>query len=259
MNVIGKVKEKFVKLAYPIGKSFWNKPGIYRVRDGQIFLDPRDGMSAWKRRWDAWEPQINKALQTYVKEGDHVIQFGSCMGYDTLTLAKVVGEKGRVIGVEPFPRYFSLLKKTYGANKKYKQRVKFINVGYSRDISEIEFTRDDDPYSDLGELNDIEYGRKKVKTGKKNVKVDTISIKKIINVYGIEPTVIYMDIEGGELKVFDELLELLLKLTIIWEHHSSFYGEDVLEKYLKRLANAGYKNEKVGTRHYVSIHAEHVV
>lgn len=55
-------------------------------------------------------------IMSAVKEGDTVIDIGANIGYFTVLLAKLVGEKGRVYAFEPDPRNFELLKRTIKQN-----------------------------------------------------------------------------------------------------------------------------------------------
>jgi FkbM family methyltransferase len=50
------------------------------------------------------EPHLQKAIRQYVSPGDTVYDIGANLGYVSLSLARQVGAKGRVIAFEPIPQ-----------------------------------------------------------------------------------------------------------------------------------------------------------
>jgi len=50
------------------------------------------------------EPHLQKAIRQYVAPGDTVYDIGANLGYVSLSLAKRVGPRGRVIAFEPLPQ-----------------------------------------------------------------------------------------------------------------------------------------------------------
>jgi len=55
-------------------------------------------------------------FRKYLKAGDSVVDVGSNIGTLTLTAACIVGEKGRVVSIEPHPRTFAFLLKNIDLN-----------------------------------------------------------------------------------------------------------------------------------------------
>jgi FkbM family methyltransferase len=62
------------------------------------------------------EPHLQRAIKNYVTAGDTVYDIGANIGYVSLSLAKRVGPKGRVIAFEPVPRNVELLRKCIEVN-----------------------------------------------------------------------------------------------------------------------------------------------
>jgi ubiquinone/menaquinone biosynthesis C-methylase UbiE len=52
-----------------------------------------------------------KILQPYIKEGLHILDVGSAMGFFSLPIAKMVGKDGKVICVDLQPKMLDVLKK----------------------------------------------------------------------------------------------------------------------------------------------------
>jgi len=84
--------------------------------DGNIFyLDPNDSLaiSIFKDYEKAEIDLIKKVL----KKGMHVIDLGAHIGYHTVIMSKIIGEKGRVFAFEPNPDHIKLLEKNIKVNK----------------------------------------------------------------------------------------------------------------------------------------------
>ena len=84
---------------------------------GKMYLDMKDvGISRdlYKTGWH--ELGTTNLLSNVVKEGMTALDIGAHIGYFTLILSKLVGERGRVISFEPEPRNFSLLRRNIKLN-----------------------------------------------------------------------------------------------------------------------------------------------
>ncbi|MHA2247503.1 MAG: FkbM family methyltransferase [Candidatus Hodarchaeales archaeon] len=66
---------------------------------------------------DAYEPTTTALIKRIIQPGEVVVDLGSNIGYFTLLMAKLVGNKGKVYTFEPEPRNFSLLKKNMILNR----------------------------------------------------------------------------------------------------------------------------------------------
>lgn len=80
----------------------------------KIFLDPKDSLRLSTRGY--FEPYITELMQKEIKTGDVAVDIGANIGYHTLLMAKLVGNKGKVYAFEPHPGNFALLKKNVEAN-----------------------------------------------------------------------------------------------------------------------------------------------
>ncbi len=80
----------------------------------KIFLDHKDSLRLSTRGY--FEPYISELMRKEVKKGDIVVDIGANIGYHTLLMARLVGEKGKVYAFEPHPDNFELLKKNVEIN-----------------------------------------------------------------------------------------------------------------------------------------------
>jgi len=62
------------------------------------------------------EPHLQKAIRQYVSAGDTVCDIGANVGYVSLSLAKRVGSRGRVIAFEPIPQNIAAFRKNIAIN-----------------------------------------------------------------------------------------------------------------------------------------------
>lgn len=63
-----------------------------------------------------WEMWVTQAIANYVKPGMHCIDVGANVGYYTLLLSELVGEKGSVTAFEPQSGVYELLRHTIQIN-----------------------------------------------------------------------------------------------------------------------------------------------
>ena len=64
----------------------------------------------------AHEPAVTALLRREVKPGDVAVDIGAHIGYFTLLLSRLVGEKGKVFAFEPDPDNFALLRRNAELN-----------------------------------------------------------------------------------------------------------------------------------------------
>ncbi|MBI2133053.1 FkbM family methyltransferase [Candidatus Woesearchaeota archaeon] len=90
------------------------KSGFAVVDGHKMYLDEGDvlGLSVS----GIHEPLSSDVVRQNVKEGDVVLDIGAHVGYYTLMLARLVGDKGKVYAFEPEPSNFALLRKNVDVN-----------------------------------------------------------------------------------------------------------------------------------------------
>lgn len=58
------------------------------------------------RRLNIYEPITEKTFRRVLKPGMLVIEAGASEGYFSILISKLIGNSGRLICFEPFPKYF---------------------------------------------------------------------------------------------------------------------------------------------------------
>lgn len=82
-----------------------------------------------------WEQDTTRFLRSYIKPGMQICEVGSNIGYFTILMSSLVGEKGYIHAFEPNPRTLSFLKTNVDINNRYSK----IHI-YSSAISNVEGT-----------------------------------------------------------------------------------------------------------------------
>ena len=137
-----------------------------------------------------WEPDQYLEVMSEIKPGNHVLDIGAFWGLFTLGAAKRVGERGRVIAVEPGPRQFSMLKTNVRINK-FDSTVSCIGeICAEASGSLIDFYADPD-----GSMVDsaVPTDRATVALSRKTTTIDDL-----VSRFQLTPNVIKIDVEGFE-------------------------------------------------------------
>jgi len=79
-------------------------------------LDGRDMVTQTILMAGIWEPKVTKWVNSSLKPGDVFVDVGAHVGYYTLLAAKLVGESGKVVAVEPNPPTIVRLEKDIALN-----------------------------------------------------------------------------------------------------------------------------------------------
>ena len=202
----------------------------------KMFLDKIDSLYlSVNKDWGNYEKEI---LENNIQEGDVVLDIGANIGFYTLIMAKLVGEKGRVYAFEADPTNFNILKKNIQVNG-YKNVVA-INKAVLDCNKTIKF------YIDEGNTagNSLFKGDKQKYNEVDAIKLDDYFSKRE------KIDFVKIDIEGSKgraIKGMTNLLDKNKKIKIITEFYPKLLngvGKEVdfnAEDYLKFLRKKGFK------------------
>ena len=135
----------------------------------------------------------------FIKKDNHCIDGGANQGIFSLSFASVVGNKGKIIAVEPFDYCINILKNNAKENE-------FNNIIIEQKVL---FSK-----SDLEKKLDYTDGVGAASItrnfGKKNfLNVKTITIDDLVKINNIKPNFIKLDIEGAEFEALQGSLNTL--------------------------------------------------
>lgn len=244
----------FSRLVWPVIRSHMPEKLVKRIGLYRLVLDGRK-LNHVLRYLDLWEPRYRRAIFKHVSLGSRVLELGGAYGYFTLLLADRVRPTGRVLAIEPFPPYYKELVRLRCANAIVHLRILNVGVGDSARMS-FEFgAGDPNPYAGLQRVNPVQFGIESgamatAEASAIRVKVPTVTLPGLLLAEGFYPDVIVMDIEGAELFVIEQLVQMDLRPILFFEVHPSFTGEDKMNRSLEVLAEAGYALEQIDDRHF---------
>lgn len=224
-----------------------NKVYNIDIDDINIHLDFGDlpiSKAIWQRIEGVREPETTAIIRSLLRPGDKVLELGSCFGYFTLLMSASVGEKGKVLGIEGFPKYFEILSRNMIRNNA--NNVELLNafIGSKKDFVNFE----DGAVSPYGGINTYNTG-KQAQASNGNISVQCIHLEKVLNQKDYHPSHIFMDIEGFEVEAIEQLSANYLveyNPTLIFEHHEKFYDAKKGLEYIRHLLKAcNYNMRKV--------------
>lgn len=152
----------------------------------------------WNHKDELREDEL--FFERFLREGDTVIDAGANIGLLTLRAAKVVGEDGRVISIEPHPETFRWLNKNVLLNKF--SNVEFFNIAVGHKQQLVSFT--DFKIKDINKVSE--------KEGTLTLPLTTLdSMCQNIS----RCMLLKIDVEGFELPVFFGAEDLIKKTDVV--------------------------------------------
>jgi FkbM family methyltransferase len=198
------------------------------VNGNIVYFDTTDDFSrlwyhASRRSTEYHEPHLSKQFIHHIQEGHVVFDIGSLIGYFVCMASELVGKSGEVHAFEIDKKCLPLIEKSIVLNN-YKN-VKINNVAVCDRIGIERITQSDN----------IKFGEMlSVGSQKNSIEIEATSIDKYIELSGVFPDLIKIDVEGSELRVLKGMQQLLLKgkVKLLIEIHV---------KKLKQFYNVHYK------------------
>lgn len=195
---------------------------------GSLWL-PAGGGKVWRVLGGTYEPEQTALFAGTVGPDDVVLDLGAHIVYYTLLASRLVGRGGRVFAFEPRPRNVSYLRQHVRLNRR--RNVEVVQAAAFDSTGEARF--------DLGRGSGTgrvaEHG---------SVGVRTIRIDDFVADRGIAPTVLKVDVEGGERPVLEGARETLLRDRPVL--FLSTHGPAASESCRRLLDTLGYRAEPMG-------------
>lgn len=187
---------------------------VYGTGFKMSFLDLPMDLYIVERIEGRREPETTAMLKSVIRPGSTVVELGSCYGYFTNIIAEAVGPGGRVLAIEGYRPFYEVLVENLELNSRTNVIPRFVMLG-----------------------NDG----------------DTVRLSSILSEEKLKPDFIFMDIEGCEIDIFEDMEEFQgfdSHPIIGFEMHPQFYTEgrglDWIESCLKRH---GYRWSTIGTNY----------
>jgi FkbM family methyltransferase len=137
---------------------------------------------AHQTRRRAWEQPIIRQLARALKPGDVFVDLGAYVGPFTLLAARLVGPRGSVVAFEPDPASRGLLERNLAANGA--SNVTVVPYAVGEHAGTVRFVASGDSAGRIGSDGDLE--------------VRQVQLDQYCDEHEVRPTVMKVDIEGGE-------------------------------------------------------------
>jgi len=211
---------------------------IIKINECTLTLIPNDkGISERLLLFNVHEPLVTKLLIRELKEGMTCLEVGGNLGYYATLESKIVGDKGKIIAIEPSPRNFSYLK--HNLEQQNRSNYEVYNFACGNQEGEVKFL-----------VSDKSNRCMVIKDGDEipsDLEVIKIPIKKLdifLKEKGIEKIdFIRMDVEGYERNILEGAMKLLTKFKplMLVEVHKMIMGDDLTKKFFNELKTYGYE------------------
>ena len=216
-----------------------------KIYNYKMLLDLYDkGISRTLLLFGKRELEHKKMLENIIKPEMTVLDIGANIGYYSLMMLELMGNKGKLIAVEPSPSNIEILRKNLLLNK-YND-IEVHNAAISDENGTKKFF-----LSEMSNLNTLNYTEKKsLNLTGETINVKTLTVPQIME--GRNLDLIRMDVEGHEVEVLNGLIPNIgvnnLYPSIIFETHRSRYNnEHSMENTLKNLFAKNYKVSMLGS------------
>ena len=211
-------------------------------------LDLREGIDLTIYLRGAFEPDTLAAIEALVRPGDTALDIGANIGAHTLHLARLVGEKGRVIAFEPTDFAIAKLRANLRANPQLEPRVVLHQGFLVADASTTAVPAIASSWPVDGTVPDdaLMASRSMAVSGATAMTLDAV----MANASRPTVQVIKMDVDGHELEVLEGARGLLSEQTPIIVMELAPYVFNPPEEFdamVELLTGLGYVFEPLGS------------
>ncbi|MGL4552345.1 MAG: FkbM family methyltransferase [Gemmataceae bacterium] len=201
-----------------------------------MYLHPEDGVVSPTLLKTGWfEPLETDLFARVVRPGDVVLDLGANIGYYTLLFARLVGDAGKVIGFEPDPANFRLLRKnvlTNGYRNVVLHQKAAAHTTGTLQLFLCDGNKGDHRLYDSGD-------------GRPAIRVETVTVDDALAGWDGPVDVIKMDIQGAEPMALLGMQETLARnpgvkiVTEFWPQSFERTGYQA-EAFLRQLEGLGF-------------------
>jgi FkbM family methyltransferase len=203
---------------------------IVEVNNSKMLLFPKNGAIHLdlflhkKREFTCTDYLMSNGI---IKEGDVVLDIGANIGYYVLIESQLAGANGRVYAVEPVQSNIDLLKKNVHLNNLKNVAIFQLAIGECNEESEIYVSN----FCNQCSMDKNSVGGKII--GTQSVSEETVD--RFLN-NNLSPSLIRMDVEGYEYKIFRGMPQTLKgDLRILVELHPDYLSDEKLDEIFQIL------------------------
>jgi FkbM family methyltransferase len=212
-------------------------PAAISFQEKEFDLHPSlAGLSEELLMFGIHEPLATSLYLENLSPGDHVLDVGANIGYFPLVTSRAIGPSGRLLGFEPSPDVIEILKRNIQQAGATNVEVFPWAIGSKNEIAQFH-------QSEVPNWGSLIWDDTLLPT--RSIAVEVKRVDDIVQkVPGFHPTVLRMDVEGGELMVLAGAQEVLreYKPFLFIEVHTFALGWEAVRSALVGLRNLGYSS-----------------
>jgi FkbM family methyltransferase len=103
----------------------------------RVCVDTRDIVQRYLYQFGIWEPSLTSWLTRTLRPGDVFVDVGANIGYYALLAARLVGNRGSVVAIEPSPVAHAALRRNVARN--HADNVRLVSYAVAEDHHELAF------------------------------------------------------------------------------------------------------------------------
>jgi FkbM family methyltransferase len=185
----------------------------------------------------SYEPAETRFLKTTLKEGMCFVDVGANIGYYTTLAARLVGDSGRVVAIEPDPYNFSLLGRNVRSNRLHNVTLLHVAAGAVKGTGQL--------CRSATNFGDHRIGSRE--SGRSRVDVPILPIDDLCDAHGIERVdVVKVDVQGYEFFAMQGMERILrsgtpmMVMTEFWPRGIEQAGASH-EEYFQMFESLGFR------------------
>jgi FkbM family methyltransferase len=180
-----------------------------------------------------WEPGVTSFIETRLERGDIFVDVGANVGYYSLLASQIVGQQGSVVAVEASPSVFRDLMKNLVLNRA--ANVRTANIAAGEYSGPVQFYEGPPGNRGLGSAIRIEGLRPEAV-------VPSEPLHELLTPEEMAQTrLIKIDVEGGELPILRDLLQVLSRFREAVEIVVEIWPDENTIEVLRQFEKKGFK------------------
>lgn len=194
------------------------------------------------------EADLVNLFVSLLEDGDTFLDVGAHVGYYSVLASSLVGDRGKVVSIEPTPRTYGLLVE----NTNSKKNTTTFNVAALNEEKEIEFYDYGARYSALNSTDKETSRVIPFRIVGEPIRMKTTTVDDLCKKNGFTPTVIKIDAEGAERLILQgmstvlEKMRPLITVEVAGIRFSEQWGRDSRES-IQFLLDKGYECFEIAT------------
>jgi FkbM family methyltransferase len=241
LGPLGLLKAIYFVVLTGIARTIGVKTMKKRVFNYSLYLDTSDkGLSRTLFLFGRREIDHYKMLQEILEPGMQILDIGANIGYYAVMESLAIGPNGKITAIEPMPPNIEMLKRNVALNSASNIEVIHGAVSESTGTGQMYMSTHSNLHTFHRDGSAFDY------LESTPVEVPTMTLRDAGERSGSRPELIRMDVEGHEVEILDQLIDLIredvMSPRVIFETHLSRYKEgNEFVPVLQGLFDLGYK------------------